>query len=222
MALSDAQRAAIRTEFAAFLRRRIDAARSRVASDDDVNPFLTAVLGPRLMADMRVHQTFERGVVTSFGGTLQKIARLVAGPGSGSGTGGADLELTTGGHHYFVQIKSGPKTVNKDIAEAISANLNSARARYDAGAVGVLGVCFGTLAQLNKIARPELERRGIEVWIGRDFWTQVGHGDESTYDQLLEIAAQASVAGAELQPLFEEKVAEMSAALDHELEREAE
>lgn len=218
MTLSTTQREAVRNEFEAFLRRRIEAVQERVTDPDAANPFLTAVLGPRLMADMRVHQGFERGVVTSFGSTLQRVARLVAGPASGSGTSGADLEVTIGDKHYFVQIKSGPKTPNKDIAEAISANLNSARVRYGAGAVGVLGVCFGSLDDLNPIARPEFERRGIEMWVGRDFWTKIGGGDESTFDDVLRIAQEASAVGAELRGVFDVKVREISDALDTNLE----
>ena len=171
------------------------------------------------MADMRVHQGFERGVVTSFGSTLQKVARIVAGPASGSGTGGADLEVTFGSKHYFVQIKSGPKTLNKDIAEAISANLNSARVRYGAGAGGVVGICFGLLADVNPIARPEFERRGIEIWVGRDFWTKIGGGDESTFDEVLRLAQEASATGSELRGVFDAKVREISDALDQNLDQ---
>ena len=214
MTLSDTQRAAIRKEFEAFLRRRIAAVSSRIPDSDELNPFLTAVLGPRLMADMRVHQAFERGVVTSFGGTLQRVARIVAGQASGSGTGGADLEMTEHERRYFVQIKSGPKTANKDIAEKISDKLNSARARYGAGATGVLGVCFGTLDQVNPIARPEFENRGIEIWIGRDFWTRISQGEASTYDEILDLASEASVVGSDLQRVFDLKVSEMSVAFE--------
>lgn len=210
MPLSDEQRERIAVEFRAFVRRRIAGIEELKPENFRPNPFLAAVLGPELMASFPVNQRFERGVVTSFGTTLQNVARIVAGPRSGSGTGGADLEMQDNGNRYFVQIKSGPNTASGDIADAISDKLNSARARYGRGAVGVLGLCFGTLDEVHPIARKAFESHGIAIWAGKEFWKIISGGDEMMLEQVLAIAETVGEDSSQLHEAFRLKIDELS------------
>lgn len=210
MPLTDDQRLRIEAEFRSFIRRRIAGINDLKPENFHPNPFLAAILGSELMATFPVNQRFERGTVTSFGTTLQNVARIVAGPSSGSGTGGADLEMEADGKRYFVQIKSGPNTASLDIADAISEKLNSARVRYGKGATGVLGLCFGTIDEVNPIAKKAFDSRGIEIWAGRQFWTTIAQGDESMFDQVLAIANTVGKDASMLHQAFRRKTEELA------------
>lgn len=204
MALNDSQRDAIRQRFEAFVRSRLRGANKLDAAALRPNPFLVDILIRGLgfdraeqVATFLVNQRFERGAVTSMGTTLQHVARIVAGPESGSGTGGADLEVHRAGIRYFVQVKSGPVTINKDIASEISRDLNSARQRYGGNSVAVLGICYGTNEEVNPIGRGILQERGISILAGVAFWEFLS-GEAGTMDEIQAIARETaqSTAGA--------------------------
>jgi len=222
MALSEEKRVAIRAAFDDFIDSRIAQVGSFAASELNQNPLLAAVYGPELMAEFMIHQRFERSTVTSFGFTLQRVARIVAGEESASGTGGADLEVTVAGTRYFVQVKTGPSTANKDIADAISTKLNSARARFGAGAAGALGVCFGTLSDVHPIARKEFESRGIALWVGASFWEIISGGDPDTLQAVLGIAAESSTRAVGLRSAFESKAVELAKDIKKQVDEAAE
>lgn len=222
MPLTDGQREAIRGAFDDFIDSRIAQVGRFAVSELNQNPLLAAVYGPELMAEFMIHQRFERSTVTSFGFTLQKVARIVAGTESASGTGGADLEVTLGGTRYFVQVKTGPSTANKDIADSISTKLNSARARFGAGAAGALGVCFGTLDAVHPIARKEFESRGIALWVGASFWEIIGGGDPDTLHSVLGIATESATRAAGLRAAFELKAVELAKDIRKRVDEAAE
>ncbi|GMU41876.1 MAG: hypothetical protein AMXMBFR23_27420 [Chloroflexota bacterium] len=198
MALNDSQRAAIRGKFEAFVRRRLAGATRLDVTELRPNPFLVDILIRGLgfdraeqVATFIVNQRFERGAVTSMGTTLQDVARIVAGPESGSGTDGADLEVHRDGVRYFVQVKSGPVTINKDIASEISRDLNSARQRYGGNSVAILGVCYGTDLEVNPIGRGILTERGVRILAGAEFWDFLSN-DKGTMDEIQSIARETA------------------------------
>jgi hypothetical protein len=122
------------------------------------------------------------------GTALQTVAKVIA--GQGSGVAGADIEKVRDGRRYFIQIKSGPDTANKDIAQNIATLLNSARAR-DPEAICLLGVCYGRPDQISGIAHREMQTRGVGLLIGREFWEFIGDGPGTMAD-VLELAGEAA------------------------------
>lgn len=203
MALTPDQRDRIRRTFAAYL-----LARSRNLQKLTLAHLKFNVLHLRTTATMldiktpedllryRLAQHLERGAVTAMGTALQAVAREIA--GEGSGVAGADIEVRRGGRRYFVQVKSGPDTANKDIAQNIATLLNSARAR-DPEASCVLGVCYARPEQISGIAKKELVSRGVALKVGREFWEFIS-GDPNCMAEVLELAGEAAdepVAGGE-------------------------
>lgn len=147
MALSQDQCDQIRAILARFLEKRVRRLERLTLSHMKFNVVAlraTATMleldSPEALLRYRLAQHLERSLVTAMGTALQAIARVIA--GQGSGVAGADIEKIQGGRRYFVQVKSGPDTANKDIAQNIATLLNSARAR-DPEAVCLLGVCYG-------------------------------------------------------------------------------
>jgi hypothetical protein len=143
---------------------------------------------PEALLRYRLAQHLERSLVTAMGSALQRVARIIA--GQGSGVAGADIEKVHDGRRYFIQVKSGPDTANKDIAQNIATLLNSARAR-DPEAVCLLGVCYGRPDQISGIAHREMEGRGVGLLVGRAFWEFIGD-DPGTMGEVLELAAEAA------------------------------
>ncbi len=156
---------------------------------------------PEALLRYRLAQFLERGAVTAMGTALQAIAKVIA--GSGSGVAGADIEKRRDGRRYYVQVKSGPDTANKDIAQNIATLLNSARAR-DPEAICMLGVCYGRPEQISPIAKGELDRRGVGLLVGREFWEFLSD-DPDCLAEILELAAQAAAGRAAGEASFNDR-----------------
>jgi hypothetical protein len=215
MPLTEEQRRKIRSIFTAYLQARAKNLKTLALSDMKFNVVQLRATGtmldlktPEDLLRYRLAQYLERGAVTAMGGALQKIARELS--GSGSGVAGADIEVSRDGRRYFVQVKSGPDTANKDIAQNIATLLNSARAR-DPAAVCVLGVCYARPEQISTIAKRELEARGVGLKVGREFWEFVS-GEPACLEEILEVAGEVGDAiEATLSAQVEAKVHELVA-----------
>jgi hypothetical protein len=142
---------------------------------------------PEKLMRYRLAQHLERGSVTAMGNALQAIARVIA---KATGVAGADIMRERAGRRYYVQVKSGPDTANKDIAQNIATLLNSARAR-DPGAVCMMGVCYGRPEQISGITQRELQTRGVALTIGREFWEFISD-DPDCMAELLELAGMVT------------------------------
>lgn len=195
MPLSDDQRDRIREIFARFLDQRVlglerlslDHLKFNVVALRTIATMLEFDT-PEVLLRYRLAQHLERSLVTAMGTALQTVAKVIA--GQGSGVAGADIEKLRDGRRYFIQIKSGPDTANKDIAQNIATLLNSARAR-DPEAICLLGVCYGRPDQISGIAHREMQARGVGLLIGREFWEFIGD-DADTMTEVLELAGEAA------------------------------
>jgi hypothetical protein len=190
--LTPEQRSRARHQFDRFLQRRITNLEALTLSHLKFNVLLTRVTAtmfeletPEMLLRVRLAQHLERGLVTAFGSTLQAIAKDIA--GEATGVAGADIMLTRDGRHYYIQVKSGPDTANRDIAQNIAALLNSARAR-DPEAICLFGVCYARPDQISPIVRGQLEERGVGLRVGSAFWEFIS-GDPRCLSELLELAS---------------------------------
>ena len=77
---------------------------------------------PEALLRSRLAQHLERGSVTAFGTTLQSIAKDIGGEATGVGV---DIMPTREGRHYYIQVKSGPDTANRDIASRSASKRSS-------------------------------------------------------------------------------------------------
>jgi hypothetical protein len=208
--LTDKQKTRIKKILGSFLDKR--AKNLEKLSLDDLKFNVVALRTTATMLDFgspedllryRLAQHLERGTMTAMGSALQAIAKEIS--GSGSGVAGADIELTdSNGRRHFIQVKSGPDTANKDIAQNIGTLLNSARAR-DPAAICVLGVCYGRPDQISQIAKKELQNRGVVLKVGKEFWEFIS-GDSKCLADVMEIAADAAEGSAGGDLTFAERV----------------
>lgn len=201
------QRQQIRDIFVDFLRRRLDRVERLDLDDLNINPFLYRLLSHELgfhdaysIVKWRMEQFFERGTVTSFGGVLEDIARVFS---EGTGVEGADVMKTKNGIHHYIQVKSGPNTVPKDMATQISTLLQSAQ-RRNRGSVALFGMCYGNEEQVSSIVHRYVQ---VDYLIGREFWEFIS-GEADCIDQIYGIAAKVS------RTFRDEKGRTLSQALD--------
>jgi hypothetical protein len=195
MPLTVQQRDRIEAIFTRFLDARLRNLEARTLDDLKFNVValrasatMLELTDPQALLRYRLAQNLERGSVTAMGTALQRVAREIV--GHGSGVAGADIELSRGGRRYFIQVKSGPDTANRDIAQNISALLNSARAR-DPSSICLFGVCYARPEQISGIAHRELQRAGVGLKVGREFWEFIS-GDPNCMSEVLELAGRAA------------------------------
>lgn len=212
------QRQHIRDLFEKFLKGRTDALRKLTISDLNINPFLVRLLSedmglanPRAIVEWMVRERFERGAVTSFGNALENAAKTFS---EGTGVEGADIAKTKHiGHRtqrYYLQVKSGPNTVPKDLAKPTS-DLLEAVQKLNRGSVALFGMCYGNKDQVSSIVQRYVK---VDRLIGREFWEFISD-DPTCIDEIYKIAAEASAAvqdkrGEKLAHLLERKIDELT------------
>lgn len=208
------KKAEIKESLELFLDRRYDGLRKITLESLDLNPFLLRLMSKTSGIDNAedivkwvLDQRIERGTVTSFGMLIQKIAKLFS--GRGTGVEGADISKEKGGKMHYIQVKSGPNTVNKDIASEITRLLTSA-SRRDPGSVPLLGMCYGKESRVNSIIK---NYANVDTLIGAKFWEFISddpNTHKEVFDLMSEVAANHKVAGGKTySQLYDEKVQEL-------------
>lgn len=172
------------------------------------NPFLLRVLNldsPKKIAEFMINERLERSVVTSFGSRIQKVAKLVG--GKGTGVEGGDILVEKEGKRYYVQMKAGPNTPNKDLVSMINQLLRSAT-RRNAGSIALLGMTYGTREQVSGIIKGYSH---IDWKIGREFWEFIGEKGlaHEIYEIIAEINKEYKQDGMTFNELYEEKLKEL-------------
>ena len=182
MALDEAKQDQIRQVFQKFLSNRARTIRRLKIADLNINPFLIQILAKEMgLSDAHsvirwlVIQRSMTGANTSFGFCLQEIAKLFS---EGTGVAGADIQKTKGGHRYYIQVKSGPSTMDKDAVEHISQLLLSVQ-RRNRGSVALLRMCYGTAEQVMSTVKKYSD---VDWLASRAFWEFISDGPECVYE----------------------------------------
>ncbi len=212
--MDDEKRRKIIAIFEEFLKRSMQRISKLTLDDFDFNPFLLRILargmgfnGARDIVSWMVQQRLERGMVTSFGTTLEKVALVF---GETTGAEGADMMLTRGGRHYYFQVKSGPNTVPKDLADRTSELLQSVQ-RRNRGSVALFGMCYGNPDRVSSIVRTHIK---VDYYVGRDFWAFIS-GDDHCIEEIFSIAAEVGdsyrdSSGKTFHELIQEKIEQLT------------
>lgn len=190
MALASETRQKIRAIFEKFLSNRIKTIRGLKLEDLDINPFVVRLFSKELglndsksIVTWLLNQRLERGTVTSGGTWLQKIAGIFCEP---TGVEGADLMKRKGAHHHYLQVKSGPNTVDKDACRGITRDLRSAQRRHP-GSITVFGMAYGNPDRVSDIVNNYLDCD--KKLIGKEFWEFVSD-DPNCMLEIYEIAGE--------------------------------
>lgn len=197
MSLTQEQRQQVEAAFTATVKRAFEKLHGLSLEERAINPFLVLVARvPVDLAEFIVWQRLERGFVTSLGMRFQKVADIVSPHIYPSGAAGVDLEGRDDDskEHYLLQVKSGPDTIDKDLAEAIAAKLQGAENRIKSlgqakgwVVVKMLGMCYGQHRHRSSWVLG-LKERGVDVdRIGRRFWEFVA-AEPNAYKEVFDVA----------------------------------
>ncbi len=225
MPIDSKKRKQIREIFRKFLLNRVNTIRRLKLSDLDINPFLIRILShelglnsPRKIIEWLVSQRIERGTVTSFGIALEEVAKVFS---EGTAVEGADILKTKRGKRYYIQVKSGPNTIPKDLGVRIAQLLRSAQ-RRNRGSLVLYGMCYGSRNQVSSIVRKYVEREGGVEWkCGREFWEFISD-DPRCIAEIYEIAAEVGRTfkdpekGQTLSEVINQKISELTEEFEKE------
>lgn len=150
-------------------------------------------------------------MVTAFGFALQEVAKTFS---EGTGVEGADVLKTKNGRHHHIQVKSGPNTIPKDMAQRLTQLLQSAQ-RRNQGSIAIFGMCYGTPEQVSNIVEQYIE---VDTIVGRKFWEFISD-DPNCIDEIYDIAAEVSgdyevEPGKTLKQLLDDKISELQAEFE--------
>ena len=137
-----------------------------------VSEFNTASDIVKYMLNARI----ERSTSTGFGNTIQKIATSFCEP---TGVSEADISIVKPNKdgfpvRWYIQLKSGPNTVNRSICIQISQELQSA-VRRAPGSAGLLGITYGKETMVSGITQQYLS---FDFEAGRNFWEFISNDPE--------------------------------------------
>lgn len=147
------------------------------------NPLLMKLVGTAAelntaqdLVEYMLNARIERSTSTGFGMTIQKIATVFC---EKTGVEGADISIVKPNEfgvpvRWYIQMKSGPNTVNKDICIQISSDLQSA-VRRAPGSAGLLGITYGKADRVSGVTQQYLS---FDFEAGRDFWEFISNDPE--------------------------------------------
>lgn len=195
--MTPSQRKQIEKIFRNFLARRYASVRKLDLQSLQINPVFLCQLAEQLrwtsardIINFLVDETFQRGIVTSAGFQMEKIAKVFGQP---TAVRGIDFELhkprPDGGlNTFYVQVKAGPNTIHEDTAVAIERNFNYAL-RRNPSAVPIVGITYGDASQANSFTQKLMQR--FQVLFGKDFWAFISD-DPNCLGEIYEISRQVA------------------------------
>lgn len=186
--VSEAIKIRIRIHFENFLNSRIKTIESLAASDLEINPFLIASIKSQLkidsthnLAEWLVRQRIERGTVTGFGNTLQKIAKEFS---NEKPLSGLTMKIIKEGKTYNLMIKSGPNPYPMQPAIDMQRILLETK-NIEPNSIPIFCMCYGNEASVSNIVKSYMSE--VKRLVGKDFWEFIS-GDPKCQREILTIA----------------------------------
>ncbi len=199
-----------------FLKSQIKMVLSLSVQDFDINPLLAKALSldtPRKVISFNVYQTITRSVVTSWGVVVEEIAKFVGCKDNDfiiEGKTGTNFDLVKGidGVDYYIQIKSGPNTMNVGMVTS----LNEAIEKLEAGkpnSQGILGMTYGTRDRISNQILGNLKNSDKKMKIGRELWDFISEKEDfhKRLFELLDISSKGLLEKSFIE-LIESKITE--------------
>lgn len=183
----------IKKHFADFLDDRIRSIEKLSIWDFELNPFLVACIKhqmeietPEELSEWLVKQRIERGLVTGFGNTLQKIAKEFS---KEKPYPGLTMKLKKNGKTYNLMIKSGPNPYPMQPAIDMQRILLESK-KEDPHSIPIFCMCYGNEGAISGIITKYLSE--VKHLIGKDFWAFIS-GDPDCEQKILEIAREVGI-----------------------------
>lgn len=202
--MDDAMKIAIEDILKKIVDGRIKKVQKLKLNSFSINPFLMKILElntPRKVAEFLMSQRMERSVVTSFGQHIENIVRVYAG-GNTTGVECADISKMIDGTMYYIQVKAGPSTLNKDGTKQACKKLLDG-VRRDRGSVALIGISYG-----KKPSSIVNTYSTVDCMIGAEFWGFVTGDENAAYTVFLMIDDIVKKSG--YRGLYDDKTEELT------------
>lgn len=182
-----------------FLITQMDALRSTSLNNLDINPFLMKVLNlktPEEILEFNLYQTVTRSIVTSWGMAVEGLLfrcgadRFVVGSIDARAGGRPDLEKNIDGKKFYIQVKSGPNTMNVQMVNSLNDVIEDYK-RRDPDAAFLLGMTYGTKDRISPQIRGYLSNFEDSVLIGRGLWDFISE-EQNFHRQLFSVLDESS------------------------------
>lgn len=181
-----------------FLTSQIRSLQAVTLSNLDINPLLMKVLDlktPRDVLEFNLYQTVTRSIVTSWGTTVESLlvrcgAERFEGKNKGRAGRRPDIQKQKGKQKYFIQVKSGPNTMNVDMVNS----LNEVIAEYkknEPNASFLLGMTYGRKSRISSQIKDNLSDFENSFLIGRELWDFVSE-ERNFHRELFKVLDQSS------------------------------
>ncbi len=183
----------------------------------DINPLLAKALNfdtPRKVIAFNVYQTVTRSVVTSWGDAVEEIAKF-----SGCRDNDEIIEGKTGtnfdlvkeldGIDYYIQVKSGPNTMNVGMVTSLNEAIKHIEGKKT-NSKGILGMTYGTRSRISAQILGNLAGADTRMKVGREFWDFISEKKDfhKNLFKLLE-ASSSNILENSFIELIEAKVSEL-------------
>lgn len=166
----------------------------------EINVLLIKALGFTTAEDtieFYLYQRVTRGAVTSWGQkALEDLCRVAGAKKIPESENVAvsgkrfDLKKEKDGTTYYVQLKSGPNTMNIGMIDSLNTMIQRIEEKHTS-AMGILGMTYGTESQISSQIRGKLDDFERRAYIGEKFWELLS-GEEKYYRKLINLIDQLS------------------------------
>ncbi len=178
-----------------FLRNQFRRLNRLTLDSFDINMFLIKALGfttAEEAIEFYLYQRITRSAVTSWGQkTIEDICILAGAekiPSADNvGVSGKnfDLKKVTPEKTYYIQVKSGPNTMNIGMVQSLNDMINKIE-RNQENVTGILGMTYGERSQISSQIMGALDDAESRAKIGKEFWALLS-GRDTYYTELIEL-----------------------------------
>jgi hypothetical protein len=183
-----------------FLASQISMLNAITLRNLDINPFLMKVLdfkSPRQILEFNLYQTVTRSIVTSWGSTVENLltrcgaekCAVVKNQRSGRRP---DIKKIVDGKIFYIQVKSGPNTMNVDMVNSLNEVINEYKENHpDSGFL--LGMTYGRKERISSQIRANLNDFEQNALIGRKLWDFIAEVQDFhlTLFQILDVSSKS-------------------------------
>jgi hypothetical protein len=162
----------------------------------DINPLLMEALDltePKDIISFVIYQSVTRSVVTSWGMCVEKMVKYVGCEDNDSRdkslTGkNFDLKKCSGSEEYYIQVKSGPNTMNVGMVHSLNETIAKIKAK---GKKALLGMTYGRRDRISAQIMGNLEDPENQTKIGRELWDFIAEEDDY-FKKVMNVVSEAT------------------------------
>ncbi len=177
-----------------FLDRQYELLNNITLDELDINVLLVKALGFTTVEEViefYLYQRITRSATTAWGTEVEKIV-LAAGtetipPHENVSVGGKkfDMKKETDETTYYIQLKSGPNTMNVGMVNSLNEMIATIEQKHT-DATGMLGMTYGTERQISNQIKGNLNQFEQKARIGAEFWEFISE-EEGYFRELIAV-----------------------------------